>query len=228
MLDQCEKEVKATTIEALPIKMLSETAVKELQETLNAIGHDCGKVDGIVGTKTEAAYIQYKTKHSFGLHNLIGLGTIKTMRIELSSPVFTVNPKDVDILAKTLWGEARGENRTGKIAVAWSVKNRVEYAKDKGGYWWGNTIQEVCLKPWQYSCWNKNDPNRRLILALKPGHAHFNECLDVAKQVLENAVSDPVQGATHYYATYIDPPKWVNSGTFVTQIGVHRFYKNVS
>ena len=110
MLEQCEKEVNATTVKMLSITMLSKEAAKELQEFLNAAGHDCGKVDGIVGPKTKDAYSKYKTKHSFGLHDIIGLGTIRTMKASLSSLV-NINPKDIDILAKTLWGEARGESQ---------------------------------------------------------------------------------------------------------------------
>jgi spore germination cell wall hydrolase CwlJ-like protein len=32
---------------------------------------------------------------------------------------------DRDILARTLWGEARGESLDGKIAAAWTIRNRV-------------------------------------------------------------------------------------------------------
>ena len=38
----------------------------------------------------------------------------------------TATDKDQDILARTLWGEARGEGVAGQIAVAWSIRNRVE------------------------------------------------------------------------------------------------------
>ena len=38
----------------------------------------------------------------------------------------TVTEKDRDILARTLWGEARGEELIGQIAVAWTIRNRVE------------------------------------------------------------------------------------------------------
>lgn len=66
----------------------------------------------------------------------------------------TLTAGDIDILARTIYGEARGEPWEGKIAVAWVVRNRAE----RGG-WWGDTIREVCLKPWQFSCWNETDPN---------------------------------------------------------------------
>lgn len=33
--------------------------------------------------------------------------------------------KDRNILARTLWGEARGEGLAGQIVVAWTLRNRV-------------------------------------------------------------------------------------------------------
>ena len=69
----------------------------------------------------------------------------------------TVTEKDRDILARTLWGEARGESLAGQIAVAWTIRNRVNDGKDKS--WWGEGYAGVCQKPYQFSCWNRNDPN---------------------------------------------------------------------
>ena len=38
----------------------------------------------------------------------------------------SLNERDVDVLARTIWGEARGEGRAGQIAVGWAIRNRVE------------------------------------------------------------------------------------------------------
>ena len=66
-----------------------------------------------------------------------------------------------DVLARTVWGEARGEGQAGMVAVANVVMNRVNFARAQlgGNYWWGNTIMRVCQKPLQFSCWNQADPN---------------------------------------------------------------------
>jgi hypothetical protein len=69
----------------------------------------------------------------------------------------TATEKDRDILARTIFGEARGEGVAGQIAVAWTIRNRVNDGKDKS--WWGEGYAGVCQKPYQFSCWNKNDPN---------------------------------------------------------------------
>jgi spore germination cell wall hydrolase CwlJ-like protein len=78
----------------------------------------------------------------------------------------TASEKDRDILARTLWGEARGEGLAGQIAVAWTIRNRVNDGKAKS--WWGEGYAGVCLKPYQFSCWNKNDPNYPYLSGAKP------------------------------------------------------------
>ena len=66
---------------------------------------------------------------------------------------------EIDILARTIWGEARGEGSIGMQAVAATILNRVRIAEEKGSYWWGRSIVDICQKPQQFSAWNKDDPN---------------------------------------------------------------------
>ena len=51
-----------------------------------------------------------------------------------------------DILARTIWAEARGDGWEGMQAVASVVLNRV-----KQNSWYGKSIVAVCLFPWQFS-----------------------------------------------------------------------------
>ena len=48
---------------------------------------------------------------------------------------------EVDVLARTMWGEARGQGTQGLEAVAAVVLNRVQIATARGRYWWGNNIR---------------------------------------------------------------------------------------
>lgn len=108
---------------------------------------------------------------------------------------------DVDAMTRTLWGEARGEGRDGQIAVAWVIRNRAEYNIDPAHPekdWWGNSPAQVCKHPWQFSCWNENDPNRQKLLALTPDSPGYRWLAGVARSVLDGAVPDPTKGATHY------------------------------
>jgi len=84
-----------------------------------------------------------------------------------------VTDKDRDILARTLWGEMRGEGVAGQIAVAWSIRNRVEMDLHNDGKpdWWGEGYAGVCRKPYQFSCWNKSDLNFACLSGAKPIHS---------------------------------------------------------
>ncbi|MGX5220253.1 cell wall hydrolase [Pseudomonas segetis] len=133
-------------------------------------------------------------------------------------------PAELDIVTKTVWGEARSEGMSGMIAVAWVIKNRA----DKGG-WWGNTLESVCLKKWQFSCWNDGDPNAPYLRGQKaiPGREYVL-AHEAVIAVVNGHEPDPTDGATHYYAPRsVKEPKWAKGATKTTQIGHHVFFKDV-
>ena len=132
----------------------------------------------------------------------------------------------VDVLARTLYGEARGETVRGKEAIASVILNRVKRARDHGGYWWGNTVEEVCLKPYQFSCWLEADPNRKKIEAVEPGHRVFNTCLRIARRALSGCLEDATRGATHYHTVDVHPP-WSRGKPACVEIGRHLFYNTI-
>lgn len=133
----------------------------------------------------------------------------------------------VEILARTIYGEARGEPVRGKEAVAAVVMNRVRKADRRGGWWWGNDVVGVCLKPWQFSCWNADDPNRARILAVTAETKAFATCLRIARRAIAGALPDPTGGATHYHSRDVHPP-WAWSHVPSAEIGVHLFYATVA
>ena len=130
---------------------------------------------------------------------------------------------EVDVLARTLWGEARGEGSIGMQAVACVVLNRVAVSRRFGGYWWGNDIIQVCHKPFQFSCWNKEDPNYRQVASVTAEDIHFATAQRVARRAILGFLSDPTYGATHYHARGI-MPKWAAGQKPATVIGQHIFY----
>ncbi|MDA0304928.1 MAG: cell wall hydrolase [Proteobacteria bacterium] len=132
----------------------------------------------------------------------------------------------VDTLARTLYGEARGEPVRGKEAVAAVIMNRVRRARERRGYWWGMTAEEVCLRPWQFSCWNDNDPNRAKIEAVGKDNRNFQSCLRIARRALAGTLKDRTGGATHYHAIGATPP-WAKDRQPSAYIGRHKFYNNV-
>ena len=133
---------------------------------------------------------------------------------------------EIDVLARTLWGEARGEGSAGMQAVAAVILNRVNVAKEKRGYWWGNNIIQVCQKPYQFSCWNRSDPNFQKLQAVDETNLYFATAMRVARRAVIGAVEDPTGGATHHHAAGITP-YWAKNEKPSTVIGKHIFYRIV-
>ena len=140
-----------------------------------------------------------------------------------------ISYEDIDVLAKTVWGEARGEPFLGRYAVACVVLNLVAFRPRGRAFWWGGSIRAVCLKPWQFSCWNKNDPNSRKIARLSLQTLVDSMCLQEAvNAITKNASLDPTEGATHYHSIAIDKPgSWGEKIEYRTQVGSHVFYRRV-
>ena len=129
----------------------------------------------------------------------------------------TFTPQDIDILARTLYGESRSESRTGQIAVAHVILNRAE----QGG-WWGDTVAKVCQHPYQFSAWNQADPNRKKMEGLNGEEKTFQTCLSVAAGVLGGVYGDPTGGANHYHTKAVKP-RWATTEP-IADIGAHLFY----
>ncbi|HSV28515.1 MAG TPA: cell wall hydrolase [Candidatus Omnitrophota bacterium] len=133
----------------------------------------------------------------------------------------------IDILARTLWGEARGETVKGKEAIAAVVMNRVRRARERNGaYWWGASVEQVCLKPWQFSCWNATDPNRAKLEAVTMDNRVFRTCVRIARRAVGGVLADPTNGATHYHVRDMSPP-WSRGREPSAEIGAHLFYNDV-
>lgn len=130
---------------------------------------------------------------------------------------------EADVLARTLWGEARGEGTQGMEAVSCVVLNRVKIAGEKGKYWWGNTIIQVCQKPYQFSCWNRSDPSFRKLQEVDETDLYFATALRVARRAIAGTLSDKTRGATHYHADTVSP-YWARGQTPTATIGHHIFY----
>lgn len=126
------------------------------------------------------------------------------------------------LLSLCVWREARNQDYLGKIAVAWSIRNRV---LKPGKTWWGDDWEEVILKPYQFSSFNPNDPNANKL----PGDPTQDKSWDASLQAATLAYmatgNDPTDGATHYYnPKVVAEPAWAKTGKFVKTIGDHRFY----
>lgn len=124
-----------------------------------------------------------------------------------------------EIVARTLWGEARGEGIAGMAAVAAVIANRVRFPR-----WWGKDAKQVCLKPWQFSCWLESDPNRVKLLAVTQADRAFALALEIADEALAGRLRDVTSGADHYHTAGV-APAWSAGKSPVAVIGCHRFFR---
>ena len=146
------------------------------------------------------------------------------------------------LLGLTAFLEARSEPILGVVAVMFTVINRM--AKGHRGH----SVQECCLWPAQYSCWNDRDPQQTIGLRLaellyngeslehEPDAIVLTTCLSLAAHIVHRnpwPVPDPSDGSTHY----VNPnavsrmPEWTKpeSGSIQTvRIASHIFYRNVA
>ena len=128
------------------------------------------------------------------------------------------NADDIEVLARTMWAEARGEGVDGMKAVASVVLNRKAHRR------WPNEISAVCQQPWQFSCWNPGDPNRAKLLAVTSKDVMFSLAMGIARDALAGELVDATGGADHYHAKSVSP-SWAKGQTPTAAIGNHLFYK---
>lgn len=132
---------------------------------------------------------------------------------------------DLDVLAQTLWGEARGEGKAGMEAVAAVILNRW-----RTRYRGQTSVAGVCRDPFQFSCWNARDPNRPAMqrMLVNPD-ADFKLALEVSGQALAGGIPDPTAGARHYVSTSLrDRPFWLDHKRPCAVIGRHEFYNDIA
>lgn len=135
---------------------------------------------------------------------------------------------DEDIAARTLWGEARGEPVAGQLAVAHVLWNRARIASEwkargrRHPLFGDGTLAGVCLAPWQFSCWNANDPNRPKMEALTA--KQLEPFIAIVRRARHEP--DPTKGSTHYHTKAVSPA-WSRGLTPAAVIGAHMFFNNV-
>jgi N-acetylmuramoyl-L-alanine amidase len=130
---------------------------------------------------------------------------------------------DAACAVRTIWGEARGEGDAGMKAVAHVLFNRLKDGR------WGQTLGSVCLAPYQFSCWNIGDPNRRLMLSLGSGSTELepaSAAFNAARSERGDGI-DPSEGATHYKVVGT-AAAWAAGLTPCASIGRHEFFTGVT
>lgn len=119
------------------------------------------------------------------------------------------NTSDIQLMARAINGEARGEPYEGQVAVGAVILNRVKSSK------FPNTIAGVIYEPGAFT-------------AVSDGQ--INQPIDEGSTVYKAAQDakngwDPTGGCTYYFNPNTATNKWIWSRPLVKTIGKHRFCK---
>lgn len=184
--------------------------VKTVQQKLIRWGYLKGSADGIFGAKTKAAVIAFQKKNGLTADGIIGTRTAQALGISLSgttssSSSSSASSTDLNLLARVVYGEARGEPYTGQVAVAAVVLNRVRSSS------FPNSVAGVVYQSGAFDCVSDGQIN------LTPNQSAYN----AAKDALNGW--DPTYGCLFYYNPRTATSKWMLSRTVKLSIGNHAF-----
>ena len=196
-------------VEALSKYGSRGTEVRTIQEKLKRWGYYSGSVDGIYGSQTVSAVKKFQKKNGLTVDGIAGTQTLKAMGITSSSSSSSSsnNSSNVNLLARVVYGEARGEPYTGQVAVAAVVLNRVKSSK------FPNTISGVVYQSGAFD-------------AVADGQINMTPDT-TAKKAAQDALNgwDPSYGAIYYFNPSTATNKWIWSRPMTVTIGKHRFCK---
>lgn len=185
-------------------------SVKTVQQKLIRWGYLKGSADGIFGAKTKAAVVAFQKKNGLTADGIIGTRTAQALGISLSgttssSSSSSASSTDLNLLARVVYGEARGEPYTGQVAVAAVVLNRVRSSS------FPNSVAGVVYQSGAFDCVSDGQIN------LTPNQSAYN----AAKDALNGW--DPTYGCLFYYNPRTATSKWMLSRTVKLSIGNHAF-----
>ena len=114
-----------TSVETLSRVGSRGDEVKQIQTKLKNWGYYKGNVDGIFGEQTKQAVISFQKKNNLTADGVAGPQTLKAMGISSSSSSSggsgggqgQYSSGDVDLLARVISAESRGEPYAGQVAV---------------------------------------------------------------------------------------------------------------
>jgi len=199
----------APVVEALSKYGSRGQEVRTIQDKLKRWGYYTGNVDGIYGSLTVSAVKRFQQKNGLKVDGIAGTQTLNSMGIMQSSNSgsSTNNSSNVNLLARAIYGEARGESYTGQVAVGAVIMNRVRSSK------FPNTIAGVIYQSGAFDAVSDGQIN------LQPDAT--------AKKAAQDALNgwDPSYGALYYFNPNTATNDWIWSRPMTVTIGKHRFCK---
>ena len=182
----------------------SGAAVREIQTRLKNWGYYFGAVDGVYGSKTEEAVRYFQRKNGLSVDGQVGNLTLAALGIQPTGSGGN-SSGDLQLLARLISAEARGEPYTGQVAVGAVVLNRVEHPS------FPNSISGVIYQPGAFSCLDDGQFDQPV-----------SESAYRAARAAINGY-DPSYGAIYYFNPATATSKWIWSRPLIVTIGNHRF-----
>ena len=180
--------------------------VSEIQTRLKNWGYYYGAVDGVYGSQTEKAVRWFQEKNGLHVDGQVGDQTLAALGMPTGGSTESQKGSgSIDLLARLISAEARGEPYEGQVAVGAVVLNRTQHPS------FPNTIAEVIYQPGAFSC-------------LDDGQ--FDEPVaESAYRAARDAMNgwDPTYGAIYYFNPATATSKWIWSRPLIVNIGKHRF-----
>lgn len=184
--------------------------VTQIQQRLQELGYDPGTVDGIYGTRTKNAVIAFQRAYGLSDDGIAGPKTLEALGITSGGgsgggSYGGFSESDVQLLAKIISAESRGEPYQGQVAVGAVIMNRISHPS------FPNTLSGVIYQEGAFSCLYDGGINAAVV--------------DSAYQAAREAIngSDPTGGAIYYYNPAKTTNKWIWSRQVVAVIGAHNF-----
>lgn len=141
------------------------------------------------------------------LITVLSILTIKIKNVEAAS--YSNGTSDVQLLARAINGEARGEPYEGQVAVGAVILNRVKSPS------FPNTIAGVIYEPGAFTAVSDGQINVPI--------AENSTIVKAARDALNGW--DPSGGALYYFNPSTATNKWIWSRPLIKTIGKHRFCK---
>ena len=179
------------------------SAVRTIQTKLKNWGYYDGVVDGVFGSQTTQAVKYFQRKNGLTADGIVGPATLKALG--MSGEGTPAQDTSVDLLARVISAEARGEPYSGQVAVGAVILNRVEHPA------FPNTIAGVVYQPGAFTCMVDGQFNEPVA----------ESAVRAARDALNGV--DPSGGAIYYFNPGTATSSWIWSRPLILQIGNHRF-----
>ncbi|MGN0531242.1 MAG: spore cortex-lytic enzyme [Eubacterium sp.] len=177
--------------------------VRSIQKKLKSLGHYKGDVDGIYGTATKNAVTAFQRSCGITADGICGKKTL--LYLGLGDSNNSYSDSDVELLAKVISAEARGESYEGQVAVGAVILNRVAHPS------FPDSLSGVVYQKGAFSC--VNDSN------------WYQPVAESSKRAARDALNgwDPTGGAIYYFNPAKTNDAFMHSRPVIKTIGSHRF-----